>query len=151
MNGFEISTDAARLDVTAIHAFLSQTYWSPGIPLETVRTAIGHSVCVGAYCGEQQVGFARAITDRATFAYLADVYVLEAHRGQGLSRRMVQALTEHGALQGLRRMLLITRDAHGLYAKFGFKALAAPDRFMELHRPQAHAEQAASAANPSSL
>jgi GNAT superfamily N-acetyltransferase len=148
MNGFEISTDASRLDVTAIHAFLSKTYWSPGIPLETVRIAIGHSVCVGAYRCEQQVGFARAITDHATFAYLADVYVLEAHRGQGLSRRMVQALTEHGALQGLRRMLLITRDAHGLYAKFGFKALASPDRFMELHRPQAYAGEMASATSP---
>lgn len=148
MSSFEISTDATRLDVTAIHAFLTQTYWSPGIPLETVRTAIEHSVCVGAYSGAQQVGFARAITDHATFAYLADVYVLEAHRGHGLSKRMVQALTEHGALQGLRRMLLITRDAHGLYAKFGFRALASPDRFMELHHPQAYAGQTASATNP---
>ena len=139
MSTFEISTDAARLDLQAIHAFLSQAYWSPGIPLETVRTAISHSVCVGAYRGAQQVGFARAITDHATFAYLADVYVLEDHRGQGLSRRMVQALTEHSALQGLRRLLLITRDAHGLYAKFGFKPLAAPERFMELHRPAVYA------------
>ena len=150
MSGFVISTDTSRLDVAAVHAFLTQSYWSPGIPLETLRTAIGHSVCVGAYSGAQQVGFARAITDHATFAYLADVYVLQAHRGQGLSKRMVQALTAHAALQGLRRMLLITRDAHGLYAKFGFKALAAPDRFMELHRPQAYAGQAASAANPAS-
>ena len=85
------------------------------------------------------MGFARAITDHATFAYLADVYVLEEHRGQGLSRRMVQALSEHSALQGLRRLLLITRDAHGLYAKFGFKPLAAPERFMELHRPAVYA------------
>lgn len=135
----EISTDPARMDVAAIHAFLRETYWSPGIPLETVRRAVAHSVCVGAFADGAQVGFARVVTDCATFAYLADVYVLPEHRGRGLSRRMLDALFALPQLQGLRRMMLATRDAHGLYAKLGFTPLAKPDRFMELHRPDAYA------------
>ena len=141
MPPIEISIDRSRLDVKAIHAYLTQSYWSPGIPLATVARAVDNSVCVGAYLGDAQVGFARVITDKTTFAYLADVYVLEPHRGNGLSRRMMEALTQHPELQGLRRWLLITRDAQGLYAKFGFKTLAAPDRFMELHTPNAYAAQ----------
>ena len=141
MPQIEISIDRSRLDVKAIHAYLTQSYWSPGIPLATVARAVDNSVCVGAYLGDAQVGFARVITDKTTFAYLADVYVLEPHRGNGLSRRMMEALTQHPELQGLRRWLLITRDAQGLYAKFGFKTLAAPDRFMELHTPNAYAAQ----------
>lgn len=139
MPTLEISTDPARMDVAAIHAFLRETYWSPGIPLETVRRAVAHSVCVGAFADGAQVGFARVVTDCATFAYLADVYVLPEHRGQGLSRRMLEALFALPQLQGLRRMMLATRDAHGLYAKMGFTPLAKPDRFMELHRPDAYA------------
>ncbi len=141
MDNYEITSDKSRLDVAAIHAFLSQIYWSPGISLHTVQTAIDNSVCFGALLGAEQVGFARVVTDKATFAYLADVYVLEAHRSVGLSRRMLEAVSQHPDLQGLRRMLLVTRDAHGLYAKFGFKPLAAPDRFMELHNPHADSVQ----------
>lgn len=139
MAPYEVSTDAARLDVTAIHAFLATTYWSPGIPLATVQRAIENSVCVGAYINGRQIGFARLVTDKATFAYLADVYVLEEHRGNGLSKRMLESLLQLQALQGLRRMMLVTRDAHALYESFGFKPLATPARFMELHNPNAYA------------
>jgi GNAT superfamily N-acetyltransferase len=134
----EISSDAARLDITAIHAFLTQTYWSPGIPLATVERAIRNSICMGAYLDGRQIGFARMVTDKATFAYLSDVYVLEDHRGNGVSRRMLEGLFQLPELQGLRRMMLATRDAQALYEKFGFKALAAPARFMELHNPNVY-------------
>jgi len=135
---YEISLDSDRFDVEAIHAYLSQSYWAKDIPLGVLRKAMGNSLCVGAFAGTEQVGFARLVTDRATFAYLADVYVLEAHRGHGLSRRLVAALVEHPELQGLRRLMLVTRDAHGLYEKFGFTALAHPSRVMELHRPDVY-------------
>jgi GNAT superfamily N-acetyltransferase len=138
MPTYEVSIDRSRLDVKAIHAYLTQSYWSPGIPFATVARAVDNSVCVGAYLGAEQVGFARVVTDKATFAYLADVYVLEPHRGNGVSKRMMEAITLHPELQNLRRWLLITRDAQGLYAKFGFKPLAAPDRFMERHTPNAY-------------
>jgi GNAT superfamily N-acetyltransferase len=137
---FEVSTEQSRLDVAAIHAFLSTTYWSPGIPLETVATAIANSTCVGAYGSSGQVGFARVITDKATFAYLADVYVLPEFRGNRLSVRMLEALLQLPELQGLRRMMLATRDAHGLYESFGFTHLAAPARFMERHNPNAYSQ-----------
>jgi GNAT superfamily N-acetyltransferase len=146
MPQYEVSTDAARLDVKAIHAFLAATYWSPGIPLSTVERAVRNSVCVGAYTDVRQVGFARMVTDKATFAYLADVYVLEEHRRNGLSKRMMEALLQLQELQGLRRVLLATRDAHALYERFGFKALATPARFMELHNQNAYAPAAPSAA-----
>jgi len=135
---YEISLDSDRFDVEAIHAYLSQSYWAKDIPLGVLRKAMANSLCVGAFAGTEQVGFARLVTDRATFAYLADVYVLEAHRGHGLSRRLVAALVEHPELQGLRRLMLVTRDAHGLYEKFGFTALAHPSRVMELHRPDVY-------------
>ena len=139
MNAYEVSTDRQRLDVAAIHAFLTQSYWSPNVPRETVETAIRNSMVVGAYSGALQVGFARAITDCATFAYFADVYVLEAHRGHGIALRMMTALRALPELQGLRRMLLATRDAHELYTKIGFRPLAAPHSFMERHNPNAYA------------
>lgn len=139
MTGYEISSDVSRFDFDAIHTFLSQTYWSKGIPRSTVERAIANSLCFGVFHESCQVGFARVITDKATFAYLADVYLLEAHRGLGLSVRLLQAIRNHPDLQGLRRMMLATRDAHGLYEKFGFKALAAPDRMMEIHVPDAYA------------
>lgn len=142
MPPFEITSDVSRMDTVAIHAFLSQTYWSPGIPLALVQRAIANSVCFGVLLDGAQVGFARVVTDKATFAYLADVYVLEEHRGQGLSRRIMEHVVAHPDLQGLRRMLLATRDAHGLYAQYGFKPLAAPDRMMELHRPHVYQEMA---------
>ena len=138
MPDYEITSDAARLDVDAIHAFLSTTYWSPGVPRHIVQRAIDNSLCFGVLLEGRQVGFARLVTDKATFAYLADVYVLEEHRGKGLSVRMMEAVKAHPELQGLRRMMLATRDAHGLYAKFGFSPLAAPDRMMEVHVPDAY-------------
>lgn len=143
MSPFECSFDKSRLDVDAIHTFLASTYWSPGVPRETVERAIDNSLCIGGYVDGQQVAFARMVTDRATFAYLADVYVIPSHRGKGLSRRLLEALTSHPDVQGLRRMLLVTRDAQGLYAKFGFRPLAAPERFMERHNPNAYSAQGA--------
>jgi GNAT superfamily N-acetyltransferase len=144
VNTYDISTDPGRLRLEAIHAYLTRSYWSPGIPKDVVARAIANSMCFGIYQGESQVGFARVITDKASFAYLADVYVLEEHRGQGLSKRLVAEILAHPELQGLRRVLLATADAHGLYARFGFKALAAPDRMMEVRHPPAWLEATAS-------
>lgn len=138
MSAYEISTDPVRFDVTAIHAFLTQSYWSPGVPRNTIERAIAHSLCFGAFWQGQQVGFARMVTDKATFAYLCDVYVLEEHRGRGLAQELMNHIVRHPDLQGLRRMMLATRDAHGLYAKYGFKPLAAPDLMMEVHRPNVY-------------
>ena len=135
MAEYEVTLDPGRIDIEAIHAFLSSSYWAANIPIAVLRKAIDNSMCVAAFAAGEQVGFARVVTDRATFAYLADVYVLEGHRGQGLSRRLVAALLEHPELQGLRRLMLVTRDAHGLYEKLGFTPLAHPERVMELHRP----------------
>ena len=135
MSAYEISTDPARLDIDAIHAFLTQSYWSPGIPRATVARAIANSLCFGVFWQGQQVGFARMVTDKTTFAYLCDVYVLEAHRGHGLAKRLMDHVMKHPDLQGLRRMMLATRDAHGLYAQYGFTALGAPDSIMEVLKP----------------
>ena len=135
---YEVTSDVARLDVRAIHAFLVTSYWSPGVPLSVVQRAVDNSVCFGVLCDGEQVAFARVVTDKATFGYLADVYVLEAHRGRGLSRKMLEAIKAHPDLQGLRRMLLATRDAHGLYRQYGFRPLAAPDRLMEIHVPDVY-------------
>ena len=135
---YSISTDASRFDVDAIHAYLARSYWSPGIPRATVERAIANSLAFGVFDGPEQIGFARVVTDRATFAYLADVYILEPHRGRGLGKRLVETILAHEDLQGLRRFLLATRDAHGLYAGFGFKPLAAPDRMMEILDPQVY-------------
>ena len=131
VNTYDISTDPARLQLAAIHDYLVRSYWSPGVPKDLVARAIANSLCFGIYHGEAQVGFARVVTDRASFAYLADVYVLEEHRGQGLSKRLVAEILAHSELQGLRRFLLATADAHGLYAHYGFQPLAKPDRMME--------------------
>jgi GNAT superfamily N-acetyltransferase len=130
-----ITTDAARFDVEAIHAFLSTSYWAAGIPIDVVRRAIAGSLAFALLHGDRQIGFARLITDRATFAYLADVYVLDAYRGHGLGKWLVATALAHPDVQGLRRLMLVTRDAHALYAPFGFKPLAAPDRHMEITRP----------------
>ncbi|HXS90969.1 MAG TPA: GNAT family N-acetyltransferase [Steroidobacteraceae bacterium] len=140
MSAYEISTDSARLDVDAIHAFLTRSYWSPGIPRATVARAIANSLCFGAFWQGQQVGFARVVTDRTTFAYLCDVYVLEAHRGHGLAKQLMDRVMKHPDLQGLRRMMLATLDAHGLYAQFGFTALGAPDRIMEVLKPDIYSK-----------
>lgn len=132
---YVISTDPARFDLVVIHGFLTSSYWATGIPAATVQAAIDHSLAFGIYEGDQQVGFARVITDSATFAYLADVFVIESHRGQGLSKWLLACILAHPDLQGLRRVLLATRDAHGLYAQYGFQPLRAPDRWMERHDP----------------
>jgi len=135
VNTYDISTDPSRLQLDAIHAYLTRSYWSPGVPREIVARAAANSMCFGIYHGDAQVGFARVITDKATFAYLADVYVLEAHRGQGLSKRLVEHILAHPDLQGLRRFMLATADAHGLYAQFDFKVVASPERMMEIRDP----------------
>ena len=133
---FEISSDPARLDRAAIHAALSRMYWCEDIPRDTLDPAIDNSLPFAAYTAAgEQVSFARVITDKATFAYLCDVYVLESHRGHGLSKRLMEAVTAHPELQGLRRFSLVTRDAHGLYEQFGFTPIAAPQGHMEILCP----------------
>jgi len=132
VNTYEISTDPSRLQLDAIHAYLTRSYWSPGIPKDVVARAIANSLCFGIYQDDVQVGFARVVTDKASFAYLADVYVLEEHRRQGLSKRLVEMIQAHPDLQGMRRFLLATRDAHGLYAQFGFNPVARPQSLMEM-------------------
>ncbi|HSD38552.1 MAG TPA: GNAT family N-acetyltransferase [Rhodocyclaceae bacterium] len=135
---YTITTDQSRFDIAAIHAFLSQTYWSPGVPIEIVERATRNSLAFGIVHGDEQVGFARVVTDKATFAYLADVYVLEAHRGKGLSKRLLEFILAHEDLQGLRRFLLFTKDAHGLYAQYGFNEVPNPARIMERFNPAPH-------------
>lgn len=130
-----ISTDPARLDVAAIHGYLTRSYWCAGIPREVVERSIRHSLCFGLYRNDAQVGLARVITDRATYAYLCDVYILEDHRGHGLGKWLMETVLSHPWLQGLRRFMLATRDAHGLYEQFGFRPLAEPQRHMELATP----------------
>jgi len=143
---YVISDDPTRLDVTAIHAYLSSLYWSEGIPFETVQRALQGSLCIGAYDPTgAQVGLARFISDFATFCYVCDVYVLEKHRGQGLSKMMLTLATQHPKLQGLRRWNLVTRDAHGLYTQFGFGPVKHADRYMERLDPDVYKRPAGSA------
>jgi len=131
VNGYEISTDPARLDLDVIHGFLRGAYWSPGVPRDVVERSFGNSLCFGLYApGGAQAGFARAVTDRATFAWVADVFVLREHRGRGLGVWLMETLLAHPDLQGLRRILLATADAHGLYERFGFAPLVGPQRFL---------------------
>lgn len=138
---YVISTDPSLLDVGVVHGFLSSSYWAEGIPAEVVRRSIEHSLCFGVHQGEAQVGFARVVTDRATFTYLCDVFVAEGHRGRGLGKWLIEAIVAHPDLQGLRRWLLATRDAHGLYRQFGFDGLARPEIFMERHDPKVYARR----------
>jgi len=134
--GYKISSDPKQMDFSVIHGYLSGSYWAKGIPLLTMQTAINNSFCFGVFTeAGQQVAFARMITDYATSAYLADVFVLPEHRGKGLSKWLIQTIVDDPKLQGLRRMLLATNDAHNLYKQFGFSALASPELFMELHWP----------------
>ncbi len=135
---FVLTTDVARLDVAEIHAFLTTSYWAEGIPLETLERSLKGSICFGLLHGARQVGFARIISDGATFAYLADVYVLEEFRGQDLGKWMMACMKKHPDLQGLRRWMLATRDAHGLYRQYGFQPLAKPERFMEILDPDVY-------------
>ncbi len=146
---YSISTDPQRLDIDAVHAFLSRSFWAEGISRELVAKSIANSVCFGLFDsalsadgtstrGEHdqgmQIGFARVVTDRATYAYLCDVYVLESHRGRGLGKWLIEAVMAHPDLQGLRRFQLVTSDAHSLYARHGFAVLENPERHMEIFR-----------------
>ena len=132
---YEISTDTHRLNVEVVHNFLAEeSYWSPGIPRAIVERAMQNSLCFGVYHRAAQVGFARVVTDKSTFALLADLFILSAHRGKGLSKWLMRGIIEHEDLQGLRRLLLLTSDAHDLYRKFGFEELGNPSRFMEVLR-----------------
>ncbi len=133
----DLDDDKARLDVGAVHGWLASSYWSPGIERELLQRAIAGSHCLGAYRAGEQVGFARAITDYATFAWIADVWVAEEYRGQGLGQRLVNWFVEHSRFDGIRRFALVTADAHGVYEKLAFTALLRPDRYMERLSPEA--------------
>jgi len=136
---FSISTDRARLDLDVIHGFLTNCYWAKGIPREVVARSIEHSLCFGIYdCSGAQVGCARVISDFATIAYIGDVFVLDTYRGRGLGKWLMECITQHPALQNLRRWILTTRDAHGLYSQVGFTPVKSPERYMELHRPDVY-------------
>ena len=131
-----ISTEKKKIDTRLVHEYLSQhSYWSLGISLPVVIKSIENSLCFGVYKNEKQIGFARIISDFATYAYLADVFVLPPERGKGLSKWLMKVILDHPELQGLRRFVLATRDAHGLYEQFGFKIYANPDRLMCIHNP----------------
>ena len=135
---YRLSSSAGDMDVDAIHAYLTRSYWAGGVPYATVAQAVSNSLCFGLFQSAAQIGFARVVTDKSTFAYLCDVYVLEAHRGQGLSKWLMETVRAHPDLQGLRRFMLSTKDAHGLYARFGFKPLASPSRMMEILNPDVY-------------
>lgn len=132
---YTISADKARLDIEVIHGYLSRSYWAEGIHLETVRRSIEHSLCFGVYHADDQIGFARVISDFATFGYLADVFILEEHQGRGLGKWLMEIILSRPDLQGFRRWMLATRDAHGLYSRFGFTKLSRPEMIMEMACP----------------
>ena len=132
-HGIIFSDDPQKLDPVRVHHYLStQSYWAQNVPLEVVKRSMDNSLCFGVYKDAVQIGFARWITDKATFAYLADVYIEEIHRGQGLSKKLMSLMLFHKDLQGLRRYMLATNDVHGLYSQFGFKAIEHPDRLMAI-------------------
>ena len=142
--GYTITTDPAAVDAGAVHRYLSgESYWARGIPLATVERSIANAICFTILHGTDLAGFARVTTDRATVAYLGDVFVLPAHRGKGLSKWLLRCIDAHPDLQGLRRWLLATADAHSLYAQAGFTPLKAPERWMERHDPEVYARGAA--------
>lgn len=139
IEGFTVSSEYEDMDLDAVHAFISQSYWAEAVPKATLKKALTNSLCFGVFNSEgAQIGFARAVTDSATFAYLADVYILEKYRGLGLSKWLMSEVMSHSELQGLRRIALATIDAHGLYEKYGFKALAKPEIFMEAWNPHVY-------------
>jgi GNAT superfamily N-acetyltransferase len=138
-DGFEVSDDASRLDLAAIHRFISvESYWAQGISESLLARAIANSLCFGLYRDGRQLGFARMVTDRATYGYLCDVFVDREQRGAGLGKWLVACVLEHPDLQGLRRIALMTRDAHDLYRPFGFRALPEATRYLEIHRPDVY-------------
>ena len=139
ITGYKISSATDDMDLSVIHGYISRSYWAKNIPLITMEKAIRNSLCFGVFTDSgEQIAFARMVTDSATFAYLTDVFVLDEHRGKGISKLLMKNIIEHPNLQGIRRMALATSDAHGLYKKFGFKALNNPESFMELHQPDVY-------------
>jgi GNAT superfamily N-acetyltransferase len=136
---FLISTDVSKLDKKAIHNYLSnESYWSKNIPYEKVEAAILNSLNFGVYAGERQIGYARIVTDYTIVAYLGDVFIIEEYRGKGLAKWLMEVIMNHKDLQGLRRWILLTRDAHELYKKYGWKEIASADRWMEIHKPNVY-------------
>ncbi len=139
VSGYKISSEKNDMDINVIHGYLTESYWAKGIPVVTMKKAISNSLCFGVFLASgEQVGFARLVTDSATFAYLADVFILEPHQGKGLSKWLIKTIVEHPDLQGLRRIALATKDAHGLYQQFGFTPLTVPELFMEKHTPDVY-------------
>ncbi len=139
MNTPIVSTDKSLLNIELIHSYLcDESYWARGIPLDTVRRSIANSICFGLYLGGEMIGFSRVTTDKATFAYLGDVFVLAPHQHKGYGKLMMQEAMQHPDLQGLRRWCLLTADAHSMYRNFGWKDLADPSRWMELHNPNVY-------------
>jgi GNAT superfamily N-acetyltransferase len=137
---FMVSTDRELIDLDVLHQFLTECYWARGIPREVVASSIENSLCFGLYAKDKQIGFARVITDYATYAYIGDVFVLESFRGRGLGKWLMQCVMKHPRLQGLRRWSLVTSDAHGLYAQLGFEPLKNPQNYMEVHRPKVYVQ-----------
>ncbi len=137
-DNYLISTDKTLLDFELIYQFISTSYWAKGIPRDTMQKALDGSLCFGLYADGKQIGLSRMITDNATFAYLADVFVLEEYRGKGLSKWMMECILAHPSLQGLRRIMLATADAHGLYEKYGFTGINMPERLMQIHQPDVY-------------
>ncbi len=135
---FIITTDNSKMDIALIQDFLSKTYWAEKIPVSVVERSVAGALCFGIFHNERQVGFARVITDKATFGYLADVFVIESYRGKGLSKWLMGVIINHPDLQGFRRFLLATRDAHGLYRQFGFTELPSTASWMQIHRPDVY-------------
>ncbi len=131
---YSITTDPQKLDIDAIHAYLSRSFWAEGIPKDTVARSLANSLCFGLFDEGAQIGLARVVTDRATYAYLCDVYVLESHRTRGLGKWLIETVMAHPDLQGQRRFQLVTRDAHGLYSRHGFAPPAHPERHMEIFK-----------------
>lgn len=140
-DGYTLTTIKEKIDRETVHNFLKTSYWAEGIPRETVERSIQNSLCFSILHDDELVGFGRVITDHATFAYLADVFVLELHRGKGLSKWLVDSIMSYPSLQGLRRFMLATRDAHGLYRKYGFNGLTNADRWMQIHNPEVYVKK----------
>lgn len=139
-DGYSISTDRHKLDMDMIHHFLTHSYWAPGISLERVKRAAEHSLCFGVYHHDKQVGYARVLSDFAVFAYLMDVFIVDEHRGRGLGKWLIQTILEYPDLGSVKRWLLATKDAHGLYAQFGFEPISHPERFMGKSNFESYAE-----------
>lgn len=135
---YSISTDKTKIDLPYVHRFLAHSYWAEKILMAVVRRSVEGSLCFAVFCKEEQIGFARVITDEATFAYLADVFIDSRFRGRGLSKWLLEVIMNYPGLQGLRRFLLATKDAHGLYGRFGFAPLTFTDRWMHIHQPDVY-------------